>query len=137
MVYDGSESNDTDSEEKSPFTEPCSERHAISRANKTLPKSPRRNIAVLQNLNYQIMHSSLVMSKGIIVQSLAQKIDTAKYTGGQTASRRTAHNILKDVVNKTDKYSNNNNFFNKQKNSAFHYVSMLFTIFTIINIYVY
>ena len=113
-----SDGSDTESE-KSPFSTKYSEKHAVCKAKKSLPDTPRRKLRVLQKLitspsSKKALESKQAipgkeekraqrMAKGVL-KSLSQQLDAVKYTGGSSSARRAANKILKDVINKSGQY---------------------------------
>ena len=100
-----SQGNDQD---KSPFTSPASEKRAVKKTKQSLPQTPRRRSRVLQKLleSHPILSSTSRQQKmgRSLLKSLGEQLNTVKYSGGASSTRRAACKILKDVINKSGQY---------------------------------
>ena len=114
------ENKNSTEKNNSPFQTSSAERRAISRARKTLPKSPRRKARILEKLVESPSSRKSLEKKGVlptaetqtslkisegIIRSLVQQLNEVKPTGGASTSRRTAYGILKNIINKSGKFA--------------------------------
>ena len=100
-----SQGNDQD---KFPFTSPASKKCAIKKTKQSLPQTTRRRSRVLQKLleSLPILSSTSRQQKmgRSLLKSLGEQLNTVKYSGGASSTRRAASKILKDVINKSGQY---------------------------------